>query len=140
VRQALADAEATLEHRTAAAGPIGYDELVRKLIGEQGNEAVADLRSLAATAPSHALLTEFSLARLAVSLLYTWNLPEQALPLVEFTQELYPASPSATMMLGETQAMLGNTSAAIATFEQLLERMPGNPAVGARVEELRSQL
>jgi TolA-binding protein len=44
------------------------------------------------------------------------------------------------MMLGETQAMLGNTSAAIATFEQLLERMPGNPAVGARVEELRSQL
>jgi cytochrome c-type biogenesis protein CcmH/NrfG len=80
------------------------------------------------------------LARLAVSLLYTWNLPEQALPLVEFTQELYPASPSATMMLGETQAMLGNTSAAIATFEQLLERMPGNPAVGARVEELRSQL
>jgi TolA-binding protein len=61
------------------------------------------------------------------------------LPLVEFTLELYPSSPNAKMMLGETQAMLGNTPAAIAAFEQLLERFPGNPAIQARLEELRRQ-
>lgn len=139
VQQALADAEATLEHRTAAAAPIGYDELVRKLVGGQGDETVRELRALAATEPSHALLAEFALNRLAVSLLFTWNLPEQALPLVEFTYELYPMSPGVAIMLGETQVLVGDTAAAIATFEQLQERMPGNTAVQARLEQLRGQ-
>jgi dienelactone hydrolase len=138
VRQTLADPGATLEHRTAVAAPIGYDELVRKLVGGQGAEAVAELRALAAAAPSDALLTEFSLQRLAVSLLFTWNLPAQTLPLVEFTRELYPQSPGVAVMLGETQALAGDTAAAIATFEQLLERMPGNPAVLSRLEQLRA--
>jgi hypothetical protein len=137
VRETLADAEATLEHRTAVVAPIGYDELVRKLVGGQGDEAIAELRALAAASPNHALLTEFSLQRLAVSLLRTWNLPEQTLPLVEFTRELYPMSPGVGMMLGETQALAGDRAGAIATFERLLERMPGNPAVQARLEALR---
>jgi predicted Zn-dependent protease len=77
------------------------------------------------------------LQRLAVSLLFTWNLPRQTLPLAEFTRELYPESPGVAVMLGETQALAGDTAAAIATFEQLLERMPGNPAVQSRLEQLR---
>jgi dienelactone hydrolase len=138
VRQALADPAATLQHRTAVAAPIGYDELVRKLVGGQGAEAVAELRALAAASPSAPLLTEFSLQRLAVSLLFTWNLPREALPLVELTQELYPQSPGVAVMLGEAQASAGDTAAAIATFERLQERMPGNPAVQARLEQLRA--
>lgn len=138
VRQTLADAEATLEHRTAVVASIDYDELVRKLIGGEGDEAIAELRVLAAASPSHALLTEFSLQRLAFSLLRTWNLPEQTLPLVEFTRELYPMSPGVAMMLGETQALVGDKAAAIATFEQLLEQRPNSPAVQARLEALRA--
>lgn len=136
-RQALADPEARLEHRGAVAAPIGYDELVRMLVGGEGAAAVAGLRALAATSPSHPLLTEFNLQRLAVSLLFTWNLPRETLPLAEFTRELYPQSPGVAVMLGETQASAGDTAAAIATFEQLLERMPGNPAVQSRLEQLR---
>ena len=139
VRQVLADPGATLEHRSPAAAPLGYDELVRKIVGGQADEAIAELRSLAAAAPGHPLLTEFSLGRLCTSLLFTWNLAEQTLPLVEFMLERYPSSPNATMMLGEAQATLGNTPAAIAAFEQLRERFPGNPAIQARLEELRQQ-
>jgi dienelactone hydrolase len=139
VRQDLADPGATLEHRAAAAAPIGYDELVRKIAGGDTGEAIAELRVLSATTPNHTLLTEFNLGRLCTSLLFTWNLAEQTLPLVEFVSELYPSSPNAKMMLGETQAALGNTAAAIAAYEQLLERLPGNPGVQSRLEELRRQ-
>lgn len=138
VREALADPEATLRHRTAAAAPIAYDELVRKLVGGEGREAVAELRALATAAPNHALLTEFNLQRLAVSLLFTWNLPQETLPLVELTYELYPQSPGTAVMLGETQALAGDRAGAIATFEQLLERMPGNRGVQSRLEALRA--
>jgi dienelactone hydrolase len=139
VRQDLADPGATLEHRAAAAAPIGYDELVRKIVGGEAGEAIAELRSLAAATPNHTLLTEFNLGRLCTSLLFTWNLAEQTLPLIEFMSELYPSSPNAKMMLGETKAALGNTPAAIAAYEQLLERFPGNPGVQSRLEELRRQ-
>jgi dienelactone hydrolase len=139
VRQVLGDTSATLEHRSAAAAPVGYDELVRKIVGGQADEAITELRLLATTAPNDALLTEFNLGRLCTSLLFTWNLAEQILPLVEFTLERYPSSPNAKMMLGEAEAILGNTPAAIAAFEQLLERFPGNPAIQSRIEELRKR-
>lgn len=45
VQEALADPEATLQHRAAGATPIVHDELVRKLVGGQGREAVAELRA-----------------------------------------------------------------------------------------------
>jgi len=139
VRRDLADAGATLEHRAAAIPSIGYDELVRKIIGGEAGEAIAELRSLATTAPNHTLLTEFNLGRLCTSLLFTWNLAEQTLPLIEFMLEVYPTSPNAKMMLGETQSALGNTPAAIAAYEQLLDRFPSNPGVLSRLEELRRQ-
>jgi hypothetical protein len=137
VRQALADENATLEHRAAAAAAIGYDELVRKVLSGEGEQAVAELRALSASAPNDALLSEFSLGRLCTSLLFTWNLPQLTLPLVEFTAERYPQSPNVQLMLGETHAALGNTAAAIAVFERVLEQLPGNPSIQGRIEQLR---
>jgi predicted Zn-dependent protease len=137
VRQALADESATLEHRTAATAAIGYDELVRKVLSGEGEQAVAELRALSASTPNDPLLSEFSLGRLCTSLLFTWNLPQLTLPLVEFAAERYPQSPNVQLMLGETQAALGNTAAAIAVFEQVLEQLPGNPSIQGRIEQLR---
>jgi TolA-binding protein len=57
--------------------------------------------------------------------------------MIEFMLEIYPSSPDAKMMLGEAEAALGNTPAAIAAYEQLLDRFPGNPGVLSRLEELR---
>jgi TolA-binding protein len=59
------------------------------------------------------------------------------LPLVEFTAERYPQSPNVQLMLGETHAALGNTAAAIAVFERVLEQLPGNPSIQGRIEQLR---
>jgi tetratricopeptide (TPR) repeat protein len=139
LRQTFPDAEATLERRSAVPAPIGYDELVRKVIAGQGVEAIAELRALAATSPGHAMLSEFNLGRLCVSLLYTWNLAEQALPLIEYSLELYPQSGGGKAMLAEAQIALENYPAAIATYEQLLEQFPGQPSITSRLEWLRSQ-
>jgi dienelactone hydrolase len=139
LRQPLPEAGMTLEHRAAAPEPISYDEVVRKIVSGQGDQAIAELRLLASSEPEHAMLTEFSLGRLCVSLLYTWNLPEQTLPLVEFGAELYPSSPAGQVMLGETYATLGNNPAAIAAYEEALKLLPGNPQITALIERLRSQ-
>jgi hypothetical protein len=72
----------TLEHRAPTQAPIGYDELVQQVIGGRADEAIAALRSLAASSRSDPLLSEEGLGRLCVSLLYTWNLAEEALPLI----------------------------------------------------------
>jgi hypothetical protein len=129
----------TLEHRAAAPEPITYDEVVRKIVSGQGDQAITELRLLAAGEPEHPILTEFNLGRLCISLLYTWNLPEQTLPLVEFGAELYPSSPRGKALLGETYAMLGNVPAAIAAYEEVLTLLPGNPEIAALLERLRSQ-
>ncbi len=61
LRGPLPDAGMTLEHRAPSSAPIGYDELVRKVVEGRADEAVAELRTLHATAPEHPLLTEFNL-------------------------------------------------------------------------------
>jgi dienelactone hydrolase len=129
----------TLEHRAATPPPIGYGEVVRKLIDGESAEAIGALRSLAASAPDHWLLAESTFTRLWISLFYTWNLAEQVLPLVALANERYPESPGAKAMLGETQAALGNYPAAIAAYEQVLAQSPGNADIAARLETLRSQ-
>ena len=129
----------TLEHRPATQAPISYDELVQQLISGRTDEAIAALRSLAAGSPDDALLTEESLGRLCVSLLYTWNLAQQALPLVEFSLELYPSSGGGKGLLAETQIALRNYPAAIAVYEDLVAQFPGEPSLVSRLEWLRSQ-
>jgi hypothetical protein len=100
------DAGMTLEQRPPTPAPIDYDEVVRKVVGGQADEAVAELRALAARSPEHPLLSELSLGRLCVSLLFTWNLPEEALPLVQFAVEHHPSSQGARGLLSETQTMI----------------------------------
>ena len=139
LREPPTESSITLAHRAATPPPIGYDELVRKLIDGESAAAVGALRSLAASAPDHWLLAENTLTRLWLSLSNTWNLAEQALPLVELANERYPESVGAKAMLGETLAALGNYPAAIAAYEQALARDPGNAGITARLETLRSQ-
>jgi len=139
LRGPLPDAGMTLEHRAPSTAPIGYDELVREVIGGQADEAIAELRSLSAKSPEHPLLTEFNLERLCFSLLHTWGLAEQALPVVELVLELYPTSVNAKVLRAEAETVLGNYPAAIAVYEQLLTQFPGEPAIVARLEWLRSQ-
>lgn len=93
------DAGMTLEQRPATRTPITYDEVVRKVVSGQADDAVAGLRGLAEQSPDDPMLSEFNLGRLCVSLLFTWDLAEQTLPLAEFFVERYPESPNATAML-----------------------------------------
>jgi tetratricopeptide (TPR) repeat protein len=134
------DAGLTLEFRAAAPAAIDYDTLVRKLIDGRGDEAIAELRSLAASSPSDALLTQTSLGRLCISLLYTWNLAEQALPLAELSLELYPTSGGAKSLLADTHAALGNYRAAIALYEDLVAQFPDAPGLRSQLEALRNRV
>jgi dienelactone hydrolase len=138
-RTAFPDAGMTIEHRAPTAAPITFDEAVQKIVHGRAGEATDELRTLAAASPNDPLLTEFNLVRLCVSLLYTWNLAKETLPLAELTLERYPTSPNAKTLVGETQAMLGNYAAAIALYEELLVQFPGNAGIQARLEALRSR-
>ena len=53
------------------------------------------------------MLGEFNLVRLCVSLLFTWDLAEQTVPLAEFAVERYPESPGATAMLTAARERAG---------------------------------
>jgi len=99
LREMPANAGMTLQQRPPTRAPIDYDEVVRKIVGGQADDAVAGLRALAAESPEDPMLGEFNLVRLCVSLLFTWDLAEQTVPLAEFAVERYPESPSATALL-----------------------------------------
>lgn len=133
------DSGMTLEFRAATAASIDYDALVRKLVDGRGGEAIAELRALAASSPGDALLTETSLLRLCISLLYTWNLAEQALPLAELSLELYPMSGGAKSLLADTHVALGNYRAAIALYEDLVAQFPDAAGLRSQLEALRNR-
>jgi hypothetical protein len=138
LRGPLPEASMTLDHRAPVAAPIGFEELVRNVVEGDGEEAVVELRALAATTPPHPMLTEFNLGRLCVSLLQTWELPEQTLPLLEYMLELYPTSVNGKLLMAEAQAALENYPAAIALYEQLLAQFPAEPQITSRLAQLRS--
>jgi len=107
-REALpSDAGMTLEQRPPTPAPITYDEVVRKIVSGQADDAVAGLRALAAESPEDPMLSEFNLGRLCVSLLFTWDLAKQTLPLAEFFVERYPESPNAKAMLAAVRERAG---------------------------------
>jgi len=109
-REALPpNAGMTLEQRPPTPAPIDYDEVVRKIVSGRADEAVAELRKLAAESPEDPLLSEFNLGRLCVSLLYTWDLAEQTVPLAEFAVERYPESPRAQAMLAAARERASQT-------------------------------
>jgi dienelactone hydrolase len=98
-QDAFPESNMRLEHRAAMAASIGYATFVEAVVAGRGEEAIADLRAIAATEPGHVLLDETYLLRLAFSLLYTWGLAKEAVPVLEFAVERFPASDGARGML-----------------------------------------
>jgi len=128
----------TLEHRPAAPASITYEALVSAVVAGRGDEAITRLRGLAASEPNHVLLTEPSLQRLCVNLVFTWGLGKETIPVIQFMAERYP-SPGTQGLLAEAQAAAGNYRAAIETYGKLLEQFPNNANIRARIESLRKR-
>jgi pimeloyl-ACP methyl ester carboxylesterase len=137
--ESLSGADMTIEHRAAVPTPIGYDELVSELVNGRTEDAIEDLRSLAAVEPDHLLLDQFYLERLSHSLLNTWGLAEEAVALLEFAVERYPDSVNARVLLGEGQIQLENYAAAIDVYDEVVDRYPDNAWGKFRRDWLRSR-
>jgi len=134
---AFPDAQMTLEHRTAIPPSITYDELVREVVRGNAEAAVERLRAVDEVEAGRAALDQVHLERLAVSLLYTWGLAKETLPLLAFTVERYPASVQARAMLVDANVQLGNYAAAIEILSAFLQQNPNDPSTRARLDEIR---
>jgi dienelactone hydrolase len=128
-----------LEHREAAAPTITYSALVQDLVTGKGDEAVRELRRLAAVDPHHALLEEELLWRIQLSLGASWGLAKEALPLIEYTAELYPESQRALGTLATAYFRLGDRSHAQAVLGRYLERYPDDKGAQEMLEQVRSR-
>jgi hypothetical protein len=93
----------TWEHREPTPPSITYDALVEAVAGGRADDAVRELQALAATNPDHMLLRQLTLERLAVSLMLTWDLATESLPLLRFAQELHPESVTLRSLRAEAQ-------------------------------------
>jgi hypothetical protein len=134
---AFPDAQMTLEHRVAIPPSISYDELVREVVRGDAEAAIGRLRAVDEVEAGRAALDQVHLERLAFSLLYTWGLAKETLPLLAFTVERYPASVQARMMLVNANVQLGNYTAAIEILSAVLQQNPNNPGARARLDEIR---
>src|SRR5262249_59786537 len=105
---AFPDAQMTVAHRMAISPSISYDELVREIVRGDAEAAIGRLRAVDEVEAGRAALDQVHLERLAFSLLYTWGLAKETLPLLAFTVERYPASAQARIMLIETNLQLAN--------------------------------
>ncbi len=129
----------TLEHRTAMRATITYAQFVQAVIAGQADRAIAEVRALQETEPEHILLQETYLLRLAWSLGGTWGFAERAMPVIQFTAELYPTSVNTQRMLAEGYKDVGDYPAAIEAYGKLLEQNPDNDYVKSQLEWLRLQ-
>jgi dienelactone hydrolase len=129
----------TLEHRSATPASITYEEFVQSVIAGQAEHAIAEVRALQETEPEHILLQEFYLQRLAWSLIGTWGLSEQAMPVVKFTAELYPTSVETLWLLAESNKEVGDYPAAIEAYIKLLDQDPDNDYLKSQLEWLEVQ-
>jgi dienelactone hydrolase len=134
---AVPGAPMTIEHRTAIPLSISYDELVQAVVRGDAAAAVARLRAVGEGAARREALDQAHLERLGVSLLFEWGLAKEALPLLQFTVERYPASGQARRTLIEANVELGNYAAAIQILNAVLLRNPNNAGARARLEEVR---
>jgi len=136
--QAETGPKMTLEHRPASRPSITYEELVAAVVAGRGNEAVGRLRAVAPTEPSHPLLQEEYLQRLTVSLMFTWGLGKEAIPVIEFMNERYP-SRAGQGLLAEANILAGNYAAATDIYSRYLEQYPNDPIARPRLEWLRGK-
>jgi dienelactone hydrolase len=103
--EAVPGSNISLAHRAATPASIGYDEFVQAVVAGRAEQAIERVRSVAAAEPGHVLLDEMHLLRLAFSLLYTWDLAKEAVPVLEFTVERYPSSEFARALLADATRM-----------------------------------
>ena len=124
----------SLEHRAAVPVSIGYDELVQAVLGGRAEPAVADLRLTGARSDD---LDEAHLGRLVVSLLFTWGLAEEAIPLIQYMAEQYPSSVQARTLLAEAYVLVGNYAAAIDVLSEHVRQHPDDLRALSRLEQVR---
>jgi len=136
-RDEFPDAHMTLEHRAAAPPALGYDDLVRMILDGNGEAAVERLRSANNAELSRIGLDQSHLERLAVSLVYTWGLAKESVPLLLYTAERYPASVQAQAILVDCYVTLENYAGAVDVLTKLIEQYPNNPGARTRLEQVR---
>lgn len=132
--EAFSGAGIAVEHRPAIAATIGYPELVTELISGRAADAVEKLRSM-----DDPPLDENGFWRLGYSLLFTWGLAAEAIPLLELMVERYPASADAKSLLAEAYVADRDFSAALSTYEKYLEQRPNDERARNRLESLRDR-
>jgi dienelactone hydrolase len=128
----------TLEQRAAAPASITYEEVVVAVVEGRADEAIRELRALATVEPDHFMLQENNLSRLSVSLLFTWGLGRETVPLVEFMLERYP-SPGTQRLLAEAHILAEDYPAAIEILSRFVEQYPNAAGARAQLEALRSR-
>jgi hypothetical protein len=129
----------TIEHRDAMPSSITYEQFIDAVVAGRAAEAIRDLRAAEAVEPNHFMLQQNNLDRAIMSLVFTWGLARETVPVIEFMAERYP-SPRAQGLLAEAYALADDTSAAIDVLTRLADQYPES-AAGAqrRIEALRAQ-
>lgn len=130
------DARMTLEHRAATPPALGYNDLVRMILGGDAEAAVEKLRSTDAAELNRIGLDQAHLERLAVSLVYTWGLAKDSVPLLLYMAERYPTS-AAAQILVDCYVTLEDYPAAIEFLTKFVEQHPDRPGARARLEQVR---
>jgi hypothetical protein len=128
----------TIEHRAATAPSITYEELIAAVVDGRADEAIGKLRAVAASEPNHFMLQEENLRRAILSLLFTWGLGRETIPVIEFLAERYP-SPGAQQFLVEGYVLAGDYPAAIDVLARFVEQNPNAAPARARLEALRNR-
>jgi hypothetical protein len=94
---------------------------------------------VAAAEPNASLFDQMGLERLALHLLFTWNLADESLPVIELLNEWHPQSMLGRYLVGEAHALRDDYAAAIAAYERILEEFPDDASTKARLEQLRAR-
>ena len=128
----------TIEHRAATPASITYEEFVAAVVAGRADEAIGKLRAVAAAEPNHFMLQQNNLQRAIASLLFTWGLGREALPVVEFMAERYP-SQGAEQLRVEAYVLAGDYPAAIEVLARFVEQNPNATAARERLEALRNR-
>lgn len=136
-KEAFPEANMRIEHRDATPASITYDEFVQAVVAGRAEEAINELRSVASVEPNHILLNEDYLFRIAFSLLYSWGLAKEAIPVLEFTAERYPSSRQAPRMLAEGYVLVESYAAAIEVLSKFVQQNPNSAGAQAMLEGVR---
>jgi dienelactone hydrolase len=136
-KEAFPGSNMRIEHREATSASISYADFVQAAVAGRAEEAIDELRSIAAVEPDHILLNENYLFRIAFGLLYGWGLAQEAIPVLEFMAERYPSSSQAPRMLVDGYVLVENYAAAIDVLSKFVQQNPDNAGARARLEEVR---